>query len=433
MCGRFALRFNRGHIRALRGNDAPPVDEWEGEDDFVPRYNIAPRTHAPVVRRRDPGPSGSGASSSTCAGSAEAQAGGASSTSNSTTTSNTAPLIMQTMKWGLIPHWAKVEDSTLNTINARAENLAEGGGMWGSIKGKKRCAVPAQGYYEWLTKGKDKLPHFIKRKDNDVLLMAGLYDSAVIDGRTIWSFTIVTTDAAPSFSWLHDRQPVFLTSRAALDTWLDTSSQTWTPELSKFVLQPYHDDANVPLECYQVPKEVGKIGTESPTFVEPVANRKDGIQAMFAKQKQSQQHSNPPPQSKQEFKSEPSQSQATERRESSEGKSSQAQPSSPSKGKVKRGRSSSPVIDLSKDDEAEDEAPKAKKAKLEDTESEAHSSSPKRSQPKVRFVCCGLRKSIEPSGSRQQSRSQSQRPHHPRRNHRRPRYVLRQSCTTVLE
>lgn len=285
---------------------------------------------------------------------------------------------MQTMKWGLIPHWAKVEDNTLNTINARAENLAEGGGMWGSIKGKKRCAVPAQGYYEWLTKGKDKLPHFIKRKDNDVLLMAGLYDSAVIDGRTIWSFTIVTTDAAPSFSWLHDRQPVFLTSKAALDTWLDTSSQTWTPELSKFVLHPYDDDANVPLECYQVPKEVGKIGTESPTFVEPVANRKDGIQAMFAKQKQSQQHSNPPSHLKQEIKPEPPQSQATERRESNESKSSQAQSSSP-KGKVKRERSSSPAIDL---DEAEDGAPKAKKAKLEDTESTGHTS-PKRSQPKT--------------------------------------------------
>jgi putative SOS response-associated peptidase YedK len=49
------------------------------------------------------------------------------------------------MKWGLIPHWSKFEDNTLNTINARAENLAEGGGMWGSIKGKKRCAVPCQG------------------------------------------------------------------------------------------------------------------------------------------------------------------------------------------------------------------------------------------------------------------------------------------------
>ena len=49
------------------------------------------------------------------------------------------------MKWGLVPSWSKHEEKHLNTINARAENLVEGGGMWGSIKGKKRCAVLCQG------------------------------------------------------------------------------------------------------------------------------------------------------------------------------------------------------------------------------------------------------------------------------------------------
>lgn len=53
---------------------------------------------------------------------------------------------MQTMKWGLVPHWSKVEDKSLNTTNARSENLVAGGGMWGSIKGKQRCAIPCQGY-----------------------------------------------------------------------------------------------------------------------------------------------------------------------------------------------------------------------------------------------------------------------------------------------
>lgn len=111
---------------------------------------------------------------------------------------------MQTMKWGLVPHWSKFEDKSLNTTNARSENLIEGGGMWASIKGKNRCAIPCQGwvfnhiilsicnmthissmynsYFEWLTKGKDKLPHFTKRKDGKLLLMAGLYDSVVLEG-----------------------------------------------------------------------------------------------------------------------------------------------------------------------------------------------------------------------------------------------------------
>jgi putative SOS response-associated peptidase YedK len=53
---------------------------------------------------------------------------------------------MHSMKWGLVPHWSKAEPPTLNTINARSENLQEGGGMWGSVKGRKRCVVVAQGY-----------------------------------------------------------------------------------------------------------------------------------------------------------------------------------------------------------------------------------------------------------------------------------------------
>ncbi|KAF9477472.1 DUF159-domain-containing protein [Pholiota conissans] len=254
MCGRFSLRLALNEIEELFGYDLD-VEQWEEEEvEFVPRYNIAPRSQAPVIRHRDPGSSmGSG-----------------------------NPIIIQTMKWGLVPHWSKFEDKSLNTINARAENLIEGGGMWDSIKGKKRCAVPCQGYYEWLTKGKDKIPHFTKRKDNKLLLMAGLYDSVVLEGKALWTFAIVTTDSNKEFSWLHDRQPVFLTNHDAVMRWLDTSSQTWTPELTKIV-QPY-SDASALLECYPVPKEVGKVGTESPSFIEPIAARRDGINAMFSKQ-----------------------------------------------------------------------------------------------------------------------------------------------------
>ncbi|KAJ3518669.1 hypothetical protein NMY22_g13558 [Coprinellus aureogranulatus] len=306
-----------------------------------------------VVRRRDPGPSGSN----------RTQDGG-----------EHAPLIMQTMKWGLIPNWSKVEDNTLNTINARAENLAEGGGMWGSIKGKKRCAVVCQGYYEWLTKGKDKLPHFLKRKDGNLLLMAGLYDCATIDGRTIWTFSIVTTDANSEFSWLHDRQPVFLTNKTALDAWLDTSSQSWTKELSQFVLKPYHDES-VPLECYQVPKEVGKIGNESPTFIEPVANRKDGIQAMFAKQKQAKPSGSPSKSSLPTSSPAQSQSQGSKGAEADSNAPDLKIPSTPPP-KVKRPRSTSP-IDLSKGEL------ESKKLKTESSKSAAGSGSTSKPKKEV--------------------------------------------------
>lgn len=95
-------------------------DDWVDQDAFHPRYNVAPRSRAVVVRRRNRHDDG-----------------------NVDQSQNHA--FIQTMKWGLIPHWSKHEDTTLNTINAKAENLVEGGGMWGSIKGRKRCAVLCQG------------------------------------------------------------------------------------------------------------------------------------------------------------------------------------------------------------------------------------------------------------------------------------------------
>ncbi|CAK5271034.1 unnamed protein product, partial [Mycena citricolor] len=256
MCGRFSLRLNREEIEQLEGHTAS-VNEWERRDAFVPRYNIAPHTQAPVIRRRSP---------------------------------ESPLLVMSSMKWGLIPHFSKFEDKSLNTTNARSEVLIEGGGLWGSIKGSKRCAVVCQGYYEWLTKGKEKLPHFVKPKDGRVMLMAGLWDTVVLQGETeaLWTFTIVTTSANSAFAWLHERQPVILHTTEALDAWLDTSSHKWSAELGKLLVP-----TTCPLTCYQVPKEVGKVGTESSTFIQPVAERKDGIQAMFARQKQAQQGTSP--------------------------------------------------------------------------------------------------------------------------------------------
>ncbi|KAG7447344.1 DUF159-domain-containing protein [Guyanagaster necrorhizus] len=264
MCGRFALHLSRDEIQAQTA-----AAEWIDQDNFVPRYNIAPRTQAPVLRRSQ----GSNAPSAS------------DSQPSTSKLSSQDTLVLQTMKWGLIPHWSKFEDTKLNTTNARAENLVDGGGMWQSLKGRKRCAVICEGYYEWLTKGKNKLPHFTRHKGGKrLMLMAGLYDSVVLEGSDtpLWTFTIVTTAAAPEFEWLHSRQPVILSTMEALDRWLDTSSRQWDDEVAG-LLGPYEQKSS-PLECYQVPKEVGKVGTESSTFIEPIDKRKDGIEAMFAKQ-----------------------------------------------------------------------------------------------------------------------------------------------------
>jgi len=120
------------------------------------------------------------------------------------------------------------------------------------------------------------------------MLMAGLYDEAIDKSQSqpTYTFAIVTTNASKPLSWLHDRQPVVLSSEDEINRWLDTSSQSWSSDLSR-LLHPWKD-SEVPLQCYQVAKEVGKVGTESAKFIEPISNRKDGIMAMFAKQRSKQ-------------------------------------------------------------------------------------------------------------------------------------------------
>lgn len=92
---------------------------------------------------------------------------------------------LQSMKWGLIPFWTKRNPdygSVMKTINCRDDSLAQAGGMWASMKGRKRCVVVAQGFYEWLKSGRDKVPHFVRRRDGRLMCFAGLWDCVRYEG-----------------------------------------------------------------------------------------------------------------------------------------------------------------------------------------------------------------------------------------------------------
>ena len=96
---------------------------------------------------------------------------------------------MQSMKWGLVPFWTKRNPdyaSMLKTINCRDDSLASSGGMWSTMKARKRCIVVAQGFFEWLNKGpKEKVPHYIKRRDGQLMLLAGLWDCVQYEGKSV--------------------------------------------------------------------------------------------------------------------------------------------------------------------------------------------------------------------------------------------------------
>ena len=158
-----------------------PVAEAPDDDDVRQTYNFAPGSHGLVYRADVPD---HGAGRRHCDGEG-APAGDDESLDFEDPKETRYKL--QAMKWGLVPFWTKRNPdygSVMKTINARDDSLASNGGMWNTMKQKKRCIVVAQGFYEWLKKngGKEKIPHYTKRKDGQLMCFAGLWDCVQYEG-----------------------------------------------------------------------------------------------------------------------------------------------------------------------------------------------------------------------------------------------------------
>ncbi|KAE8408188.1 DUF159 domain protein [Aspergillus pseudonomiae] len=264
------------------------VDEAPSDDDVRETYNFAPGNFG-AVYRADIYPSGHN----------EEQPEDDDTTSPAQNKAaekdeQTHPQLkykIQSMKWGLVPFWTKRKPdygSMMRTINCRSDSLAEDRGMWTSMKRRKRCVVVCQGFYEWLKKGpggKERVPHFVKRKDGELMLFAGLWDCVSYKGEDeqLYTYTVITTSSNAYLKFLHDRMPVILEPNSeAMKIWLDPNRTTWSKELQS-VLKPYEGE----LECYPVPKEVGKVGNNSPDFIVPVSSKenKSNIANFFANAK----------------------------------------------------------------------------------------------------------------------------------------------------
>lgn len=138
------------------------------------------------------------------------------------------PGIIETMSWGLIPHWVKdstgINDIRTKTLNARSETAFELPSFKVPIE-NNRCLILSDGFYEWMTFNKQKYPHFIYLKDNEPFAMAGIYDTWKNQktGDLIQSFSILTCDANPLMARIHNvgkRMPVILKPETE-SLWLD--------------------------------------------------------------------------------------------------------------------------------------------------------------------------------------------------------------------
>lgn len=139
------------------------------------------------------------------------------------------------MRWGLVPVWSKDPKSGPPLINARGETVAEKPAFRTAFK-KRRCLIPATGFYEWRTEGKAKLPFNIHLPNDEPFAFAGLWDCWKSGSESLESCTIITTEAAGDMVKLHDRQPVML-PRDEWDLWLDPELQE--PEPVQAMIRPW--------------------------------------------------------------------------------------------------------------------------------------------------------------------------------------------------
>jgi putative SOS response-associated peptidase YedK len=185
MCGRYLLKSAESELR--------PIFRFIEHPNIAPRYNIAPTQPAPVVReRREP----------------------------------KGERTIQALRWGLVPPWADDVKSGAPLINARAESLLEKRAFAAAFR-RRRCLVPADGYYQWREGDRSKQPWLIERGDEAPFAFAGIWDrwgprqdpQAAID-----SFTIITTDANDFLRPFHHRMPVVLAPEA-YERWLDPDEE----------------------------------------------------------------------------------------------------------------------------------------------------------------------------------------------------------------
>lgn len=167
-------------------------------------------------------------------------------------------------RWGLVPHWAKDPKIGGRLINARAETVASKPAFRVAFR-KRRCLVPADGFYEWKPISGRRQPFHLRRKDGAPFAMAGLFEQwSSEDGEIVDSCTVITTEANDVVRSIHDRMPVILDGESA-SSWLDP--ELADPEALQQLLRPCPGED---LTAYPVDTRVNRPKNDGPANIEPL-------------------------------------------------------------------------------------------------------------------------------------------------------------------
>jgi putative SOS response-associated peptidase YedK len=167
---------------------------------------------------------------------------------------------MAAFSWGLVPSWSKDPSIGSRMINARSETVMEKPSFRSAI-GKRRCIIPADGWYEWQKSGAGKkVPHYFSANDETLIGFAGLYESwKRPDGGLLWSCTILTKEATPDISYVHDRMPVFI-HRDLRSEWLQPGPAPLAEVLDRA-------NSATQLQVWEVGAAVGNVRNNSASLI----------------------------------------------------------------------------------------------------------------------------------------------------------------------
>lgn len=225
MCGRFTVTEYQAGL-ARRIFEATVSAELEAMKD--PRYNIVPTTPVMAIRQADNG-----------------------------------KRMAELFSWGLVPPWAKDTSIATSLINARSETVAEKPAFRHALR-KRRCLIPASGFYEWKREGRHKQPYYFTQTKGAPLALAGLWEIwKSPEGKWTTTCCLLTTRANQLMEPIHDRMPVILLPDA-WDHWLDRECQD--PDTLAAFYQPLPDQS---LQRHPVSLLVNNARNDGPELIRP--------------------------------------------------------------------------------------------------------------------------------------------------------------------
>jgi putative SOS response-associated peptidase YedK len=218
MCGRYNITSAPEQVRALF--------RYPEQPNFPPRYNVAPTQPIPIVRMTDGGRH------------------------------------FALVRWGLIPPWVKDPRTFSLLINARAESVNEKPAFKNAMK-RRRCLIPADGFYEWKSEGGSKRPFVARPNGGSLMAFAGLWETWTgPNGEELETAAIITTEANKEMGAVHHRAPVIVPPEQ-FDFWLDCANVNEQEAASLFVPAP---DGS--MEVYEISTAVNRVANDAPQLLE---------------------------------------------------------------------------------------------------------------------------------------------------------------------